>query len=204
LSDVREGVRQWVSNFLVGISLALLVVVCGLWARGYWRMEEAFWKIRLEGWAPVPVRGIYVRSVQGCIEVGTFTEKRFEYREWQPEMWTYSVSYYRPVHPGTRILDIGWKKMYAGFGIMGENIPDRSDQPLSHMESIWAAWAPSWFPAIVFAALPSKWVLLLLMSKRRREKGLCEGCGYDLRCSPERCPKCGTPAKLMSEAPVPL
>lgn len=41
------------------------------------------------------------------------------------------------------------------------------------------------YPTLAFIRGP-------LCRKRRRKRGLCLTCGYDLRCSPERCPECGT------------
>ena len=51
---------------------------------------------------------------------------------------------------------------------------------------------PLWFATLAFAAYPA---LALIRGPfrryRRRKRGLCATCGYDLRGSPERCPECG-------------
>jgi hypothetical protein len=54
--------------------------------------------------------------------------------------------------------------------------------------------APLWFVVGVFAVLPlvaSVRVTRGRVRKRRRARGLCLACGYDLRASPNQCPECG-------------
>ena len=48
---------------------------------------------------------------------------------------------------------------------------------------------PFWIPAVLLAAYPG---LVSVRRWRRRKRGLCLKCGYDLRGSPgPRCPECG-------------
>ena len=52
---------------------------------------------------------------------------------------------------------------------------------------------PLWFATLAFAAYPAlAFIRGPLRRHRRRKRGLCLTCGYDLRGSPERCPECGT------------
>ncbi len=59
----------------------------------------------------------------------------------------------------------------------------------------WVVGAPHWlFAAMAVAQLA--WGLRRFSRKnRRRKRGLCIQCGYDLRATPERCPECGLVTK---------
>lgn len=50
---------------------------------------------------------------------------------------------------------------------------------------------PYWLQLLAFATAPTIFVFRW-NKKRRRPKGLCPKCGYDLRATPDRCPECGT------------
>lgn len=62
---------------------------------------------------------------------------------------------------------------------------------------------PHWFPILLFGTLPSSWLLRWLRRRRRRrwtEANRCSRCGYDLRATTGRCPECGTPVPVNTEA----
>jgi hypothetical protein len=58
------------------------------------------------------------------------------------------------------------------------------------------ATIPHWHLLIYTAVLPAWWFIrrhisLPALQTRRRNRGLCPTCGYDLRSSPTLCPECG-------------
>jgi len=56
----------------------------------------------------------------------------------------------------------------------------------------WNLVLPLWALALATAALPIARLGWRRRVRRRVQRGLCPGCGYDLRATPERCPECGT------------
>ncbi|MDB5318957.1 MAG: hypothetical protein JWN40_588 [Phycisphaerales bacterium] len=60
--------------------------------------------------------------------------------------------------------------------------------------SLWNLFVPYWMLTCLTLALPLTAMIAWLRRRarhRRETKGLCPGCGYDLRATPHRCPECG-------------
>ena len=61
-----------------------------------------------------------------------------------------------------------------------------------------AYWLPYWFVAALASLVPLRWMIAVFVRARRRRRGLCAWCGYDVRVSEGRCPECGQPLPARS------
>ena len=82
-----------------------------------------------------------------------------------------------------------WNRI--GFGYVSEK---QSAQGLKDATvTTRSYWLPYWLVVGVALVVPVRWLIALLTRARRRRRGLCARCGYDIRVSEGRCPECGEP-----------
>jgi hypothetical protein len=198
-------------HLLTGLSLLLGVVVCVLWVRSYSTEDEIFW-----GSATVRP-GLYansawgVESAYGGISIGTGwgqssgapdvvaqsarrARDRVGVQIPTGFKWTRSKAYGNP-HRGKTTLGFLWERAYSDNSLTVEGKPIRFQTLMRTLV------LPYWF-LVVLSVPPAVPLGLRLWRWHRRQgrrrTGLCPACGYDLRASPERCPECGTPDKVLA------
>jgi hypothetical protein len=66
----------------------------------------------------------------------------------------------------------------------------------------WTVSMPWYYPLPLLLIFPLGWIVQRLRN-RKPPSGFCKNCGYDLRATPGRCPKCGTSAGFVLPATPP-
>ena len=169
-------------------SLLLCATTAWLWARSY--------RVNDNGYATGGDRWFYYTSLRGAVAVygwhrSDVDKPLFHYRhECAPASDRRADPYELVPHAGGRL------------GFWGLWYLDPSNY--TNIPSARQVIVPFRFPTALTFGFGVAFLWASDRARRRRRRGLCPACGYDLRASGERCPECGTTVRRASpSAPSP-
>lgn len=167
-------------SFAAAVSLLLLVATIVLWVRSYWVAESAWWRSPTETRRLALSRGELLLTFDRLSDSFPFVHVPDRGR--RSELAT-------ELHVGSAGRGTAWE--HFGFGY--------ADGALVH--GIYgisrSVLMPCWAIAGIPGTTPTVWLWLRMRGPKRRGRGRCVKCHYDLRATPSRCPECGhVPAKV--------
>lgn len=176
--------RRWLNRVSL-VCLTVAIALAAVAVRSYWRHDSIVW-----GWrspAEREVQSWRISSARGRLFVcrGGFRDRRLDAERFDQrfpqEVYNGTPSYWTGPE-----WQIGRESDFLGFNWI-RHVPSATDWAYTMI-------LPLWLPIALFAAMPlARGVRWVVAVRRKRRHGLCPGCGYDLRASPERCPECGRP-----------
>ena len=178
----RRGARSRAMGLFTALCLLLCVGVLAAWEKSLRRSYTLSWV-----WYD-PLQSLYTSSGV-MVSYGEVV--------WSDRWWKPPAGRFAPPEPtGMRYEeDLAWRMPVNRLGFAWA----QTTMPGNLGADEWLA-APLWLLAAAAGAAP----LLVrgvgaLRRRKRRQAGLCRGCGYDLRATPGRCPECGREAAAGAE-----
>lgn len=148
------------------ISLAGLVASLGLWVASYFQASYLAHSHRT-----------FLAVTQGSLWVVRYTS--IAPRDGSTWLYMPTLNYWlavSPVSPENPFLFDTWRTLRTLW--------------MPHFGGdVWSV--PLWMPLMACGVVPFMSLMHLLRRRKRRTRGLCYHCGYDLRGSPGNCPECG-------------
>jgi hypothetical protein len=162
--------RRKLLTLAAGASAVVCIAVCGLWVRSYYN-GDAF--------------SGFTRAASYSCDVGRGRVWVARDTRWgRPEGWSFTHATTHPPH-----LIATPTGTLGRLGFFLDSPPGRRGEPRISLVF------PIWFAAAIAAILPACVTPGRLRRWRRRARGACLNCGYDLRATPDRCPECGVVRK---------
>lgn len=186
--------RRWAFNIFAALSLAVCIAVLGLWTTTrHWPLSNRPPMGPGSGHAPE----LQYESAEGHLYLSL---DRRQDPDPVPSVGSPALAEWARRHRPMQIrlpslLIADWRSpVFTTYpGPPEYTVVERNRSQL---------WVAYWPLAVVTGILPLCWIAAWLprhRRSRRRTKGLCPDCGYDLRASTSRCPECGlaVPADLI-------
>ena len=161
------------------VTIAVATVLALAWLRSYWVSDGVFWKDKRVMLRVMSSRGQVLVGYWRSVGTHDFPQVGIGYTRRLP----------RDVAEMAVRPEIGsapdWR--WSRLGLVLER-----DQ--GSIARGWVAIVPYWVVLLAVATLAFGKRLLWtpIVRRRRRRRGRCVACGYDLRGSTDRCPECGT------------
>jgi len=187
-------VKRRLFNRLAGLSLLLCVGFSILWVRSriFNEEDEVLWGREdgrvLQVWTTAPRADlcVYLTGRWRHVRVAQWgrTDEYYFMGSVNPD-WNGRTFFYSSNYNDWVSIEKVWKYDKTSGGPLAALSPE---VPMV------IGRVPLWFLVAVAAALPATKILVSLATlrrRRRKERGLCLTCGYDLRATPDRCPECG-------------
>jgi hypothetical protein len=184
-----KGLPNWVVNGLVLLLLLFCLFTIVMWARSgvyplWWGWDDVL-SVQYAG------RGVYIASSRGELSLNYVDVSVYDP---SAHMIEYNFNWQNP-STGLRKYRDARPKMnveFAGFYFAGSTHVLRFANGKLGPVNQWDFGVPYWFLLIVSGLWPVRRFLAFRRRRKRMVAGqFCEGCGYDLRATPERCPECG-------------
>jgi len=170
------------------ISLLVSIATSVLWVRSYWRTDSlTYGRLGMQRTERPPYEFLDVLCSAWSRKGSLVLWSQRGVTMLQPARgWRLSLH-----DPALRLVSDSPPRSVLGFTYVRD--------PLPYTYVIVPYWA------IVTASLPLPMIGIVFSIRRRRkgmQQGRCEGCGYDLRATPLRCPECGMAVKQTDERGV--
>jgi hypothetical protein len=183
--------RRKLLNITAAVSLLLWVAVICLWAKSY----------PGEKWVRDGPRAMTVAAWRGKVMLETRVRTVAPYAAGAPTASRASGETDDASAPSGRwrhaaVTAGQWVTSDTRFGFADVRVTNWSKNDVANaqvyrIERGRLRVVPLWCPFLATTVLPMVWVLRRRATRRRAADGLCLGCGYDLRATPDRCPECG-------------
>jgi hypothetical protein len=184
-----------------------------MWGRSYTKQDVLEHRQVSEEKPASRLRRFYIRSALGGVEVMVARDRLVWAEGQRPPMgWRYQSQEWDQ-DPNFSTMNQGWRRRLVGFEVV--NRFGRPPAPLEVLvtirslkvrtydgwsdtrtsvrwiESLRGVIVPYWALLVVSSVLPARQYRKWSRRRRRRERGLCVKCGYDLRGGGEKCSECG-------------